>query len=124
MAARPLRILVLSSVATAAVIWLNACWAMPPLTSNLPTDIAEAAREFDRRVQARFPAGSLETDVVRELSSQGFVRSADRGDSSSSHVYSFEKGNFPCNFVWNIVWKTDGAGLVTMVNGIYFASCP
>jgi hypothetical protein len=124
MARWKLRILVASSVAIAAgTLCLDACSATPPLASDLPANIAEAGREFDHRIQQRFPIGSSEADLIRELSRQGFAPSVHRGDSPATHVYSFDKGSFPCDLVWNIIWKADGAGSVTTINGVHYASC-
>ena len=83
-------------VAARSVVYtLTGCSATPPLISNLPDNIATAAKEFDHRIQERFPVGSLETDMVSELSRQGFMPSADRGDTPSKHVYSFKRTIFP-----------------------------
>jgi hypothetical protein len=113
------------AVAAAAALWsLYACSATPPLASNLSANFADGEREFDRRIQARFPVGSSAAEIALELIRQGFKPTPERGDSASTRVYSFHKGAFPCDLVWNIVWREDSNGKVTATKGVYGAICP
>lgn len=41
--------------------------------ANLPSDLAEAEREFARRISTHFPVGSSEADLIAALSAEGFV---------------------------------------------------
>lgn len=110
--------------AIAAATGFHACSATPPLASNLPADFGDAEKEFDRRIQTEFPIGSSTDKVSLELTRQGFKASPDCGDSPSTHVNSFHKGSFPCDLVWNVVWRDGADGKVTAMKGVYFAACP
>lgn len=102
---------------------LGACVSAPPMARNLPGDIRQADREFDRRLKARFPVGSASSVMVRALTAEGFEPSHARNADPSTHVYQFERGTFPCSFSWNVFWTSDDADRVADVSGTYDAIC-
>jgi hypothetical protein len=111
------------AVAAVGEIWLSNRPSTPPLASNLPNNLADADREFDRRIHEHFPIGSSAADLIRELRQQGFDPSPDRGDSPLLHVYSLRKSGFPCNLELRVIWTADGSGTVTMADGAYGGIC-
>ena len=111
------------AVAAVGEIWLSSRPSAPPLASNLPNNLIDADREFDRRIHERFPIGSSAADLIRELRQQGFDPSPDRADSPLLHVYSLRRSGFPCNLELRVIWTADGSGTVTMADGAYGGIC-
>jgi len=92
----------------------------PPLARNLPKDVPAADREFKARVRLRFPPGSPDAAVVRELAAEGFHLEAGRGAWRSA---SLKRAVYPCNVIWRVRWRTN-AGKVAETGAEYGLKCP
>ena len=86
------------------------------LTRNLPGPFSAASAAFDARVRSRFPPGTAETELVAELSRQGF-RPGDRLGGERQMVR--RQDSFICNKAARIFWRTDEARKVRGVRGVY-----
>ena len=95
--------------------------------------------EFYARVQAKFPIGMAESDLVQELRHQGFppriedhdwfglsasgeptrIRAGDPGLKYST----FKSNIFPCETRWMVFWHADRDGKVRDIRGGYVGSC-
>ncbi|WP_448187231.1 hypothetical protein [Azospirillum sp. sgz301742] len=93
----------------------------PPLADNLPTNVAMAKQEFARRVEYRFPIGSNENELIKELSKQGFHPSWRRKDDDN--MATVERGGLPCNESWMVTWRSDQAGKIVKINGNFRLTC-
>lgn len=78
-------------------------------------DLIDAS--FNRAVQARFPVGSSESDLIRELVAQGF----EPGWGGRNAIY---KGTpVVCADEYAVVWDVDGADRLAKVSGNFRAIC-
>jgi hypothetical protein len=110
---------------------LSSCAAIPahgvPLIGKgLPSNFQEADGVFNARVKARFPIGSAESDLLKELETERFkVSRIERSPNSPfDHLASHEGGfGLVCNLDWNIVWTSDG-GKISGLKGTYYETCP
>jgi hypothetical protein len=105
---------------------LSACSTSPPLIADLPNNVFAARQEFDRRVRDRFPVGSLQADIERELSNEGFVPFVPFPGSSNgtyTRFYSFEKHELVCRYDWRIAWSADEMSRLTAIEGAYYQTC-
>lgn len=95
---------------------------VPALLQNLEASRDQASQDaFIRRLQDRFPVGSAEADLVRELQVEGFqVRAAQR-EASFDRRSDF---NDICRRGGNVHWTADAAGRVGSVTGGYYVHCP
>jgi hypothetical protein len=99
--------------------WMDAC----PLSRDwpFPANIKLGdSPEFDRRLQARFPSGSKEDDLISELDRLGFVNKAICEGDPSIHYVIFEQNGlrlalFPMTA--KVYWKTDKARRIAWVKG-------
>jgi len=109
--------------------WLR----MPPLVRG-------PDGEFGARVQAKFPIGMTESDLVRELRDQGFgppVQAHDlfshssatgeqiriRAPDTSLKYTAFSSFSFPCDVTWWVLWHSDQNRRITDVRGTYGGTC-
>jgi hypothetical protein len=100
----------------AAVISCIAIWFMTSMQPASLTDGLIGSVEFDDRVKARFPTGSLERDVMTELRREGF--STEEGRAVR------EEQRPPCKKIAVVQWQVDAAGRLTAISGAYITSCP
>jgi hypothetical protein len=77
---------------------------LPQLARGLPRDFETGQAEFTRRLRARFPVGSAETDLLRELEAQGF---RNHFEDRSRRYTDIEKRGLPCNVLWRVLWRID-----------------
>jgi len=68
---------------------LSACGSalpqsLPPIADKLPSNVHDAELEFDRRVKAAFPVGTLEKDAAEELENTGFQVTSHSSDGYRS----------------------------------------
>lgn len=76
----------------------------PALGYDLPSNYAEGEKVFGERVKAKFPIGMSETELLKELRSQGFsVRSyPNKADFKSA---TLTRG-FIFRNLWSVRWRT------------------
>ena len=86
---------------------------LPPLVANWPTEA-----EFADRISHRFPSGIAQTEVVKELTRQGFIRSAAAGN-----VMHRLTTRFPCDWLWYVEWTADGEGKIMAITGNMHRAC-
>jgi hypothetical protein len=96
----------------------------PPIGRDLPGGAwADVSRAFNARVQARFPVGSSEQDMVSELRREKFKVGV---HDQPAARYRFSAGadllGFPCRVNWTIEWNS-AAGKVVELIGSYGGSC-
>jgi hypothetical protein len=101
---------------------------MPPMLQNLPSgsphDQANQDR-FSEQVRSRFPPGSPEAELVRELSLEGFRPATDLRAPRREAVFD-RLGDFIhdiCRRGGSIYWSADDVGHLTAVSGSYFIDC-
>jgi hypothetical protein len=131
----------------AAVAELYGCSRFPPIAAGLSRNFDEGSKEFDRRVQERFPVGSASAELVNELQQQGFKRQLPEYPADQDlfnklqrqgfknipnlpadklrHWLRIEISGFVCGAVLQVLWTQDAAGDITTINGSYGDSgCP
>ena len=103
-------------IALAATPWLlNVGFIQrhSPLTRDLPSEFRAASATFDARVQARFPPGTPERQLVAELSRQGFH------ESHAEHEMVRRQVSLVCNVAARVSWRADEAGKIRQARGVY-----
>jgi hypothetical protein len=107
---------------------------------GLPPLVRGPDGEFGARVQATFPVGMTEPDLVRELRDQGFgppvnahdlfYRSSATGEQlriraqdPSLKYTTFSSFSFFCEVTWWVLWHANQDGKVTDIRGEYAGSC-
>lgn len=110
----------ISSVGT----WIFFVWQPRPdvpLTTSLGGNWEAINREFDTRVRARFPIGSTEYDMARELQREGFTR----GDWSfvvaqgTEAIATRREDRVVCRQAAYIYWRATPQGRLTSIRGVY-----
>ena len=101
----------------AAVLFgLTGCTdGVPELGRGLSDNLVQANDEFDHRVKERFAVGMPESELVTELSRQGFERLPPYRGVQDATFYHRE---FPFVTIWSIRWRTSD-GKVTDIWGVH-----
>ncbi len=89
---------------------------VPALLRNLPGDYAKAGPALTARLRVRFPKGSDEAALVRELAAQGFTV------SPPAHGADWRREAFPCVDIARIWWRAE-AGRIVAIEGIMKQVC-
>ena len=102
---------------------------------------AMSTKEFQKRVYARFPIGSPEAELVRELTSQGFRRleplgklpeEALRGPTSRKSKRRLDGKLFlgpgpgviiVCDMRWRVVWQRDSLQKISALHAMRITWC-
>jgi hypothetical protein len=121
-----LLVALVSSCATALALWPPQPYAPPKpkaaLTDALGGQTWEASsKEFDRRVKARFPAGTAERAMTLELRRQGFKRqdwSYEKHGEDEATAFRSEN-NLVCQQGAFVYWRADAAGKIETIRGEY-----
>lgn len=96
----------------------------PPIARNLSRTIAMSEQQFEGRVEATFPLGSSEAEMIETLERQGFTRQeADFGGEVGRLPYmgvSLPRGF--CGVNISIYWEAE-EGRLTDVRGNYGVTC-
>ena len=87
----------------------------PKITRNLPANWEEGKIEFNRRVQAAYPIGMSEADIISQLKKTGF----EVNDASAE----FSRSIFPCKLDWEINWTLNPNGTVKDITSDYSSAC-
>ena len=132
------------TVTAAGALWIGSfVWdsyrfpSRSPIAANLPGVYQLASVEFRKRIRERFPIGSQEADMIRELRSQGFIEPEprtepvwwDREDNALSQgtiptrYMTLQKPGLPCRLVWNVVWQTAEGGALSAIYAEYHGVC-
>jgi len=92
--------------------------ARPPLLEGLSGPWQAASAEFDRRLQARFPAGSPALGMAAELHAAGFEQQ-DWIEPGALHVAVWQRREFPCTLRARVTWRADAEGRLLELHGSY-----
>jgi hypothetical protein len=95
----------------------------PPIGRDLPKTFAPNAPYFDNRVKQRFPIGSNEETLEKELREEQFVVS-ETSDPSSNYRHSavYEGKDGACKESWIVRW-TANEGKITATEGRFSQVC-
>ena len=97
--------------------------AEPELTHGLSANFKQGTVELNRRVQRRFPIGSSELEMVKQLRTQGFILGPAVIDEDGPwRDATFERKGFPCIIEWSIRWRAKAARITT-IWAIYGGQC-
>lgn len=91
--------------------------ASSPLTTGLPSEWKAANAQFDARVRARFPIGTLIPKFLSELNAEGFEPTWFEADRF--YGVKRKEQDFPCVIVARIYWRAGQNGTVTAVRTHY-----
>ncbi len=92
-----------------------------PLTASLDGNLDTINSEFDTRVRARFPIGSSEYDMARELQREGFIRDdwsfvvAQRAEAKATR----REDRVVCRQAAYIYWRANREGRLMSIRGVY-----
>ena len=92
-----------------------------PLTTKLDGNWDTMSSEFDTRVRARFPTGSSEVEMARELQREGFTRNdwfyvLPQGAEAKA---TRREDRVVCRQAAYIYWRANPQGRVTSIRGVY-----
>jgi hypothetical protein len=90
---------------------------VPALLRGLPNNYSQASPALTARLGARFPKGSDEALLIRELAAQGFKV------SPPAHGADWRREGLPCTEIARIWWRAE-AGRIVAVEGLRNAICP
>jgi hypothetical protein len=102
--------------------------AMPPLLRNLPGNSLDPHSQemFSQKVRDRFPVGSFEADLIRELWLEGFLPQTDL--RAPKRIARFDRfGDIIhdiCRRDGAVYWSADDTGHLTAVSGEFHVHCP
>lgn len=116
----------LSSCTTLVAVAINAMESPPrvPLTSGLPWETVKLGAAFDMKVKARFPIGTLVSEMGEELRKEKFVREDWSDLPGSEHFAERYDGGAPgCNLSARVIWKSDANARLSAIRGEYSATC-
>jgi hypothetical protein len=124
-----LGLLVLAALLTAFGIRLwrfGAAAPLPALLQGLPDAHDDTSQQlFNQKLRERFPAGSLETDLISELRGEGFQLKTDARPPQRAASYDRAAGlQDLCRRGGNVHWSTDDAGRLSDISGGYYVYCP
>lgn len=91
----------------------------PALVQGLSKPGEAGSTELTQRVQAAFPVGSSEAEMLRSLREQDFAlsKTLSKGEKEASRVdYPFRT---LCGIAASVLWQSDDAGKITRIRGLY-----
>jgi hypothetical protein len=94
---------------------------LPSIAATLPGDENEFNRELGEAVRARFPLGTKEDALVGFLSDEGFSPDWRRRDSPNAGIFVWN--GLLCSKIVRVMWRADGSGALTFVDGSYEGRC-
>jgi hypothetical protein len=117
---------ILASCGTRLWIWsAEPVRPLPSIAQGLPGNNYSPLRRaaFTERLNDRFPVGSAEFDLVRELWLEGFQPPTD--SHPARRVARFEGGWYYFCLHWvAVVWGVDDSGRLTKISGEDGFDCP
>lgn len=128
------RVLVISShllvallASCGTVIWADSRpIALPPLLQGIPLSLRMTegvSPEFTQRLNKRFPPGSPETSLIRELWLSGFRPDTDLGASQRGASVTFlGDHSYICRRDAYVSWSAD-SGRLTSISGTFVQTC-
>ena len=121
-----LLIALVSSCTTFFALWDPTSYRPPKPKSALTANLGgrtweEASKEFDRRIKAQFPPGTVENAMTLELRRQGFKRqdwTYEKHDDDEATAFRSEN-SIACHQGAFVHWRADMGGLITTIHGEY-----
>jgi hypothetical protein len=111
-----------ASLVVTVIVGLTACTdSPPPIGAHLPSVIVEASAAFAQRVTARFPLGSDERALHRELVAQKFVISRNP-ESPFRFTARYTANQLVCRADWTIRWSEFG-GEIESIGASFGETC-
>lgn len=110
----PITFSLLAAVFATACEGRNGAPEIPAIARDLPATYTEGEQVFDTRLKARFPVGTSESAMVKELKRQGFSINED----SHGRFATFIENGLVVSNVWNVGWEADN-GTISKVWGVY-----
>jgi hypothetical protein len=93
--------------------------ALPPIASGLADNYKVGSAQFDARVKRRFPNGTSETRLLKELRGEGFRIELASHDGGAAE---YSRANGCGATIWQVSWNSSQDRLME-VAGRYFARC-
>jgi len=94
---------------------------VPAIARGLPPNYTQGTKELCRRVEAGFPVGTPEEDLIAALRAQGFAIGPPRDGVSDA---TFERTDlFVFRTIWSVRWRAE-QGRVTGIWGVYGVQAP
>jgi len=113
-----------SAITVGILIWANEK-PLPALIADLQGSDADISRAFQQRLEQRFPAGTPETDLIREIAGQfpaeGFVPTWNW--TPTVHTATYGRSTFPCREDWTVTWRIDEQHHISNAHGWYQRAC-
>lgn len=104
--------------------WRCSDLSLPPIARGLPAEFAKGDPVFKQRVAERYPLGSSEASMRRDLRLQGFaVKMSRRKGGRSSGTATVSRFNGCGTTDWVVRWRADPNDRLTEVFGLYGATC-
>ena len=94
---------------------------LPPIAADLPPDVRQAEKLFDRRVKAAFVVGTPESSMVSALAKDGFEIGSKGADGY--RAADLKRGDIICQTIWSVRWRAEAAN-IEVVSGVYGHRCP
>lgn len=104
---------------------LAGCANAPPMGKSLPRNFPEANVTFNRRVTERFPVGSSEGVLKRELNRENFTIGPVHSPGALGAQFRANregKMGLLCDLDWDVYWAAE-AGKITIIYATYFPTC-
>lgn len=109
------------SIVVTVAIFIGQPRPSVPLTAGLDGGWDTINSDFDTRVRVRFPIGSSEVEMARELQREGFIRSdwsfaiADGAEAKATR----REDRVICRQAAYIYWRATPQGRLTSIRGVY-----
>ncbi len=115
-------------LAAPILIWKLAAVALvptpPPLLQGLDSAKTAPSKEFDKRIQERFPIGTPVTELTEELRRQGFSPVANGAPARDGYRSMSRPVEVPlCNVTASVGWTADEADRVATLAGTVWFVC-
>ena len=109
-------------------VMLSGCVTAPRMSAHTPFTLNETSARFEERIRARFPIGSSEVALTRELRSEHFkIGSFDVPAQSNPEGFTSQaiyNGSYyvACEIDWHVWWRADG-GRIAVISASYGDTC-
>jgi hypothetical protein len=106
--------------------WFGGAPALPALLQGLDDKHDDASQQaFVQRLRERFPPGTTEAELIRELRNEGFLLKTDMRAPKRAASYDRAAGlQDVCRRGGNVHWSADEAGKLSAISGGFYVYCP
>jgi hypothetical protein len=110
-----------ASCATRVWLWGTATPApLPNLVAGLRNPLQVGGNDFEKRLHERFPIGSPEFDLIRELWVEGFSPAT---GPQSTRTALWSGDSMVCELNARVNWAADDSGHLITLSGNYYETC-